>query len=163
MTETTEDDRLQAVMKNLILHDPAVRKVIAEEMKRADKADDVTEAFRYSFTSRIELAIDKVKGWDREYVEELREHLHRMGAEIKAAYEDGAINDAAREYYLSLIVISDLPSEPIPEDVDTSYPVWAMDKHGYCLFGEDLQGVASLDKIREYQADRRVSSMKTPE
>jgi hypothetical protein len=50
------------------------------------------------------------------------------------------------------IDMSSLPGcEMIPADIDTSWPVWAMDNRGWCLVGDDAQGIAHQDEIREAQ------------
>jgi hypothetical protein len=50
------------------------------------------------------------------------------------------------------IDMSSLPGcEMIPADIDASWPVWAMDNRGWCLVGDDAQGIAHIDEIREAQ------------
>jgi len=50
-----------------------------------------------------------------------------------------------------------LPSAPIPEGVDTAYPVWAVDKQGMALVGPGADEVESVEEVRaacEEQARR---------
>jgi len=41
-----------------------------------------------------------------------------------------------------------LPSAPIPEGVDTAYPVWAIDKQGMALVGPGADEVESVEEVR---------------
>lgn len=77
----------------------------------------------------------RIKIWDHEDIEDLRSML-----------ED--LHGCCDDYQLCGIDISDLPSEDIPDDIDTGYPVWAMDKHGLCLVGAELDLIETLDEIR---------------
>ncbi len=43
-----------------------------------------------------------------------------------------------------------LPSAPIPEEVDTGYPVWAVDKRGQALVGEGADEVESIEEVRAW-------------
>lgn len=45
--------------------------------------------------------------------------------------------------------MSALPSQDIPDDVDTSYPVWAMDKNGDMLVGDSADEIISLEEFRQ--------------
>jgi len=101
--------------------------------------------------------IARINGWDKESIFDLREMLNEFPVLIREAVADGEITDADAEFYKRRIDITDLPSVEIPEDVDTGYPIWAMDKEQRCLTGEDMQSVTSLADIREHQAERRKS------
>ena len=47
-----------------------------------------------------------------------------------------------------LLHVRQIPSEPIPEDV-AKYPVFVMDRQGYCLCGLGLDEILSLDEVRD--------------
>ena len=47
-----------------------------------------------------------------------------------------------------LLHVRQIPSEPIPEDV-AKYPVFVMDRQGYCLCGMGLDEILSLDEVRD--------------
>ena len=49
--------------------------------------------------------------------------------------------------------MTSLPTAEIPDDVDTGYPIWAMDWLDNCLVGDSADAVESLDDIREWLAD----------
>lgn len=108
-------------------------------------------------TEEIESMISRINGWDKESIFELREMLNEFPVLIRDARAEGEITDAEAEFYKGRIDITDLPSVAIPEDIDTGYPVWAMDKEERCLTGEDMQSITSLTDIREHQAERRKS------
>ena len=44
--------------------------------------------------------------------------------------------------------VRQIPAEPIPEDV-AKYPVFVMDRQGYCLCGMGLDEILSLDEVRD--------------
>lgn len=71
--------------------------------------------------------------WDLEHIEDLKRKIAQLGAtgEIDA------------------VDLSALPSVEIPDDVDTDYPVWAMDKVGNMLVGPRLGEVMSISDYRE--------------
>ncbi|MDR3101794.1 MAG: hypothetical protein LBU24_00930 [Methanocalculaceae archaeon] len=52
-----------------------------------------------------------------------------------------------------LLHVKQIPTEPIPEDV-VKYPVFIMDRQGYCLCGMDLAEIRFIDEVRELMAER---------
>lgn len=73
-----------------------------------------------------------------ETVEMLRDRL----IELKFQCAEG-------EKLEDLIDIAGLPTCPIPDDIPTTYPIWAMDFENNCLVGENLGEIESLDEIKE--------------
>jgi hypothetical protein len=49
--------------------------------------------------------------------------------------------------------IEKIPSEKIPGDIGDRCRVWAMDKQGMCLAGEDADRVISVHEIRKSVSD----------
>ncbi|HJJ57541.1 MAG TPA: hypothetical protein O0X40_05100 [Methanocorpusculum sp.] len=47
-----------------------------------------------------------------------------------------------------LLHVRQIPTEPIPDDV-SKYPVFVMDRQGYCLCGMELAEVKHLDEVRD--------------
>ena len=47
-----------------------------------------------------------------------------------------------------LLHVRQIPTEPIPEDV-AKYPVFVLDRQGYCLCGMGLDEIRSLDEVRD--------------
>lgn len=47
-----------------------------------------------------------------------------------------------------LLHVRQIPTEPIPEEI-AKYPVFVMDRQGYCLCGMGLDEVRSLDEVRD--------------
>lgn len=78
----------------------------------------------------------RLKGWDREHIEDLQAIIKEIPANLPGDPKFYGVD------------MSDLPSEPIPEDINTGYPVWAMDKNGMCLVGASCDGIESLDEVR---------------
>lgn len=79
---------------------------------------------------------EHVGDWDGEHIEDLVKELDRIEERVDASY-------------------SNLPHpENIPEDlkdkVEKDYPIWACDRHGKCLVGENSDKIETLDEIRAY-------------
>jgi hypothetical protein len=82
----------------------------------------------------------EVRAWDTEDVARLVELLTKLDETADRA--DRRADDYVR--------MDALPSAPIPEEVDTSYPVWAVDKRGQALVGEGADEVESIEEVRAY-------------
>src|SRR5690554_5691978 len=80
----------------------------------------------------------EIRAWDTEDISRLVEMLARL---------DEVVDRAGREveYYVRM---DSLPSAPIPEGVDTAYPVWAVDKQGMALVGPGADEVESVEEVR---------------
>jgi hypothetical protein len=83
----------------------------------------------------------EIRAWDLQDVRKLRDLIVELGA--YRGELGGYIN--AQHY----VDFSDLPSAPIPDDIDTGYPVWAMDVQGYALVGLDARDIEHVDTIRD--------------
>lgn len=95
------------------------------------------------FTMDKQELVSAIENWDKEDVADLLDMLTELD-EL----------DAEDPYNIVYVDMSDLPSEPFPIDIDTSYPVWAMDVKGYCLVGASADTIEHIDKIREWQRDQ---------
>lgn len=82
----------------------------------------------------------EIRAWDTEDVSRLVELLTRLDE----------ITDRADRRAEDYVRMDALPSAPIPEGVDTGYPVWAVDKHGQALVGEGADEVESIEEVRAY-------------
>ncbi len=47
-----------------------------------------------------------------------------------------------------------LPTAPIPPDIDVHCPIRAMDIYGFCLVGEDARAIEHMTEIRAWQASQ---------
>jgi len=82
----------------------------------------------------------EIRAWDTEDISELVELLTKLDEIVdRASWE---VQDYVRA--------DALPSAPIPEGVDTAYPVWAIDKQGMALVGEGADEVESIEEVRAY-------------
>lgn len=82
----------------------------------------------------------EVRAWDTEDISDLVGLLTRLdGIGERADRRVGA------EDYVQMDA---LPSAPIPEGVDTAYPVWAVDKRGMALVGPGADEVESVEEVR---------------
>ncbi len=50
-----------------------------------------------------------------------------------------------------LLHVRQIPTEPVPDDV-AKYPVFVMDRQGYCLCGMELAEIKHLDEVRDMMA-----------
>ena len=80
----------------------------------------------------------EIRAWDTEYISRLVELLTRLD-------EIANRGDQSAEDYVRMDA---LPSAPIPEGVDTAYPVWAVDQMGMALVGPGADEVESVEEVR---------------
>lgn len=85
----------------------------------------------------------RVSAWDHEHIENLESIIAEIPKDIESDPKFYGVDMAA------------LPSEPMPDDIDTGYPVWAIDKNGYCLVGEAADGIEHINQIREYYSSKK--------
>lgn len=84
------------------------------------------------------LITNAIKAWDKQNVEELRDMIADLNEFCEA-------NDLHTDSYLDM---TSLPSAEIPADVDTGYPVWAMDLNGGLLVGDTGDETMTLEEYR---------------
>jgi DNA-binding XRE family transcriptional regulator len=86
----------------------------------------------------------EIKAWDCRDVRKLRDLL----SELRACRDENGDEIDPRAYGVDT---ANLPSAPIPDWVDTGYPVWAVDVNGYALVGELLDTVEHVisEEIRK--------------
>ncbi len=89
----------------------------------------------------------ELKWTPQDDIEELRDEL----ADLKARYDTNDPTEFNEWAYWADMNMANLPTADIPDDADTSYPIWAMDNDGYCLVGEDADGIEYIDDIIEQQ------------
>jgi erythromycin esterase-like protein len=82
----------------------------------------------------------EIAAWNLRDVRDLRNLL----AELRACRDERGDEIDFAAYGVDT---TNLPSAPIPEWVDTGYPVWAVDVDGMALVGGALDEVESLDQI----------------
>lgn len=95
-----------------------------------------------------EALAEKIRAWDTENVNDLLDMLTRLENTVARIDESGQPCDI--DNYIDL---TDLPTAPMPDDVDTSFPVWAMDKQGRMLVGDTADQIETLDEYRDYRAN----------
>jgi len=95
---------------------------------------------------------EQVRAWKpSESVEDLRDLLVEMGEVLDARSQIGGGGLDEARYGVRM---DDLPSAPIPDGIDTSYPVWAMSSTGGMLTGECADCVETiLDVILSQNPD----------
>jgi hypothetical protein len=83
----------------------------------------------------------EINAWDCRDVYELRDLI----VELSACRDE---NGDAIDPEAYGVDFANLPSAPIPEWVDTGYPVWAVDANGCALVGAGADEVLHLDDLR---------------
>jgi len=84
-----------------------------------------------------------IRDWDTKDADRLVDMLQAL-----TTFCDG--NDLNANDYVDLAC---LPSADIPSDVDTSYPIWAMDLENNLVVGETPDDLSTLP-LAEYREDR---------
>lgn len=138
-----EQDRIESARE--------LRAIIYES---AQQVKDVRTFLDFYFTQSEELSqvilerdaymlLHQIHQWDmndvrdlRNWVRDFKEVCNTIGYRIE-----------------DLINFSKLSPYPIPEDVK-NYPVYAIDKHNYCLCGKNSDDIIYIDEIREELAQR---------
>jgi len=112
---------------------------IVEEVQTADQ---IVDEWKDAFMDRTaKYIVRRINAWDKKDIRFLQSRI----AELKTlTYEDGDKIDP--QDYLDM---SSLPTATIPDDVDTSYPIWSIDETGNCLVGDDATQIETLSSIRE--------------
>jgi hypothetical protein len=83
----------------------------------------------------------QIKAWDLHDVRQLRDLL----VLFEACRDEFGGHINVQRY----VDFSNLPSALIPDDIDTGYPVWAMDVRGYALVGLGARDIEHVNKIRD--------------
>ena len=88
---------------------------------------------------------EQVRAWNSsESIEDLRDLIIEVREVLGAVNQIAGVGDGEERYG---IVMSDLPSAPIPEEV-VGYPVWAVDKRGMALVGPDADEIENIEVVR---------------
>ena len=80
-----------------------------------------------------------VADWNGSRIEDLRYWLRALDKVCEAG-------DLDPQAYVNM---SDLGGVPLPDDVDTCFPVWAMDEKGDMLVGVGADDIENIDNYRE--------------
>ena len=80
----------------------------------------------------------EIRAWDTEDIYRLVDLLKKLDV----------IADRVGRKAEDYVRMDSLPSAPIPEGVDTAYPVWAVDKRGMALVGPGADEVESVEEVR---------------
>lgn len=90
-------------------------------------------------TNHAQHLAHKIRNWDKARVTTLRDMINDLHDYCRSEDMDAG----------QFIDMASLPTVEIPADVDTSYPVWAMDADGNLLVGDTAQEIETLAKYRE--------------
>lgn len=105
---------------------------------------DTAPLIYWGASRAAECCSEELKFWDGEHVEDLRYWLRTLNKVCEAG-------DLDPQAYVDM---SDLGGEPLPKDIDASYPVWAMDVDRNMLVGGDAD---SIEHVDEHRANRRAA------
>ena len=87
----------------------------------------------------IEDKVRKIKSWDKNNIADLKEMIDGLDIFLGQIYSELKTDN--------FLDTSDLPSENFDNNL-AGYPVWAMDKKGFCLVGAGLCEVQSIKDIK---------------
>jgi len=88
--------------------------------------------------------LNRILQWDKADIRQLA-HWIRNLKELTAHI------GLTMQYFLH---VRQIPTEPIPADVST-YPVFVLDRQGYCLCGMELDEILYIDEVREKMAEKK--------
>ena len=83
----------------------------------------------------------RIEAWDHENIEDLLDTIRKIISIMELNPEDHTLIETC------VLDINNLPSEVIPKDMIPHYRIWAMDKKGMCLVGDDANKVVHIDNI----------------
>lgn len=106
---------------------------------------DDGEGQEYDAEKHLENLVNRVNTWDHADIRELKDVLEQIPEVLREAGKAPRTAD--------VIDFSDLPTEPIPAGLET-YPIWAMDKKGQCLVGDDATSIENLDDIKAWYEEK---------
>lgn len=85
----------------------------------------------------------RIRNWDRE-------DANALLSDLKKAISIMELNPDDYPGFASCgLDIEKIPSEKVPGDIEGRCRVWAVDKQGMCLVGEDADRVRSVNEIRK--------------
>ncbi len=83
----------------------------------------------------------RIEAWDHENIEHLLDMIRKNISILELNPDDHTLIETC------VLDINNLPSEVIPKDMIPHYRIWAMDKKGMCLVGDDANKVVHIDNI----------------
>lgn len=97
---------------------------------------------------RTKAAVARVENWNREDVHELRDLLRDLRG---ALFEESELCNYYHPFRLDEVIdIGQLPTEPFPDELDTGYPISAVDRAGNALVGDALDEIEAVADILAY-------------
>lgn len=101
-------------------------------------ADDMP-VIHWDASDAAEFCGEIIRDWDGEYVEDLRYWLRTLDKVCEAGNLDPQ----------GYVDMSNLGGWELPNDVETCFPVWAMDEKGDMLVGVGADDIENIDNYRE--------------
>lgn len=89
----------------------------------------------------LPIVCNRIKAWDHQNIEDLLNLLRKMVSIMELNPEDHPPIEICG------LDIDHLPSEDIPKNIRPGYRIWAIDKKGMCLVGNDANEVIHIDDI----------------
>ncbi len=89
----------------------------------------------------LPIICNRIRTWDHEDIEELLNLLRKAVSIMELNPEDHPPMEACG------LDIGHLPSEEIPGNICPDYRIWAIDKKGKCLVGNDADEVITIEHV----------------
>lgn len=93
--------------------------------------------------SLLPIMCDRVENWDHENIEVFLSLLKKSISIMELNPDTFPGFDSCD------IDPENLPTEKIPDDVSKVHKIWAMDKKGMCLVGDEADQIAHIDELRK--------------
>lgn len=89
---------------------------------------------------------EQVRAWNPETdtISDLKDFLEEASDVLGAINEVARVGDSPERYG---IVMADLPSAEIPKGIDTTWPVWALDRAGNVLVGDAADNETTIVEL----------------
>ena len=111
----------------------------------------------------VDSIINQIKAWNCDDIYDLRMLFRRLANSIAARrLETPEMSRSLSDY----VDTSSLPSVRFFEEIDMTkyvgFPVWAMDKKGYCLAGKRMDHVVHIVEVAEIHKEQDARAHKPP-
>jgi len=110
------------------------------EMALSQAVDQHIESSQET-VDRISALEEKIKNWNMEDVRYLKKWIEEIKELLFKTFSVRLQN---------FMDMQTVPSVQIPSVLKGTYQIVAADKRGYCLFGQDMDKISSLQKIQEH-------------
>jgi len=92
---------------------------------------------------------EKIRSWNMEDIKEFKGMITEMRALLKKHFQ------VQIENFMNM---NRIPSAKVPEVLRRTYRIVSVDKHGYALYGPEMDKISHINKIAEHYKQRVAAS-----